>query len=112
MLREAKSASTLDHPFICEIYDADEIEDKTFIVMEFIKEENLSDKVSKKPLSLKDTFRIVSEVADALREAHKKGIVHRDLKPSNIMITPQGNAKIMDFGIARLLASPDLTGPE
>ncbi|MFX0200510.1 MAG: protein kinase, partial [Candidatus Hodarchaeota archaeon] len=107
LLREAKSAAALDHPFICKIYDADETADKTFIVMEFIKGENLSEKVRKRPLPLKDTFRIISEVADALEEAHKKGIVHRDLKPSNIMITPQGHAKVMDFGIAKRVYSEE-----
>ncbi len=107
LLREAKSAAALDHPFICKIYDADESEDKTFIVMEFVKGEDLSERMNKKPLSLKEIFRIVSEVAEALEEAHKKGIVHRDLKPGNIMITPQGHAKVMDFGIAKRISTED-----
>ena len=107
LLREAKSAAALDHPFICKIYDADEMEGKTFIVMEFIKGESLSEKMKKKPQSLKDIFRIVSEVAEALEEAHKKGIIHRDLKTGNIMITPQGHAKVMDFGIAKRIYSED-----
>ncbi len=107
LLREAKSAAALDHPFICKIYDADESEDKTFIVMEFVKGEDLSERMNKKPFSLKEIFRIVSEVAEALEEAHKKGIVHRDLKPGNIMITPQGHAKVMDFGIAKRISTED-----
>ncbi len=107
LLREAKSAAALDHPFICKIYDADESEDKTFIVMEFVKGEDLSERMNKKPLALKEIFRIVSEVAEALEEAHKKGIVHRDLKPGNIMITPQGHAKVMDFGIAKRISTED-----
>jgi len=107
LLREAKSAAALDHPFICKIYDADETQDKTFIVMEFVKGENLNELISKKGLSLREIFRIVSEVAEALEEAHKKGIVHRDLKPGNIMITPQGHAKVMDFGIAKRVIPED-----
>jgi len=101
LIREAKSAAALDHPFICKIYDADEIDGRAFIAMEFVEGENLSIRMSRKPLSLKDIFQIILETAEALEEAHTKGIVHRDLKPSNIMVTRQGHTKVMDFGIAK-----------
>jgi len=112
LIREAKSAAALDHPFICKIYDSDETEGKAFISMEFVEGESLNEKIRQRPLNLNDIFRIISEVAEALEVAHKKGIIHRDLKPSNIMITPQGHAKVMDFGIAKWVYPEDepLTG--
>jgi serine/threonine protein kinase/Flp pilus assembly protein TadD len=101
LIREAKFAAALDHPFICKIYDADEIDGRAFIAMEFVEGENLNIRMERKPLSLKEIFQIILETAEALEEAHNKGIVHRDLKPSNIMVTPQGHTKVMDFGIAK-----------
>lgn len=100
-LREAKSAAALDHPFICKVYETGECEGKSFIAMEFVDGQTLDEKMHKEPFSLGDTLRIILEITEALEKAHKRGIVHRDLKPANIMITPQGHAKVMDFGLAK-----------
>ena len=100
-LREAKSAAALDHPFICKIFEAGDHAGKAFIVMEYVEGQDLQKKLEKEHLPLRESLRIISEIAEALEEAHKKGIVHRDLKPANIMITPQGHTKVMDFGLAK-----------
>ena len=100
-LREAKSAAALDHPFICKIFEAGDEGGRAYISMEYVEGQNLQEKLEKEVLPLRETLRIVLEIAEALEEAHKKGIVHRDLKPANIMITPQGHTKVMDFGLAK-----------
>jgi tetratricopeptide (TPR) repeat protein/predicted Ser/Thr protein kinase len=100
-MREAKSAAALDHPFICKVYETGESEGKSFIVMEYVEGQTLDEKLKQEPFSLRDTIRIALEITEALEKAHKRGIVHRDLKPANIMITPQGHAKVMDFGLAK-----------
>jgi serine/threonine protein kinase/tetratricopeptide (TPR) repeat protein len=100
-LREAKSAAALDHPFICQIYETGEIEGKAFIAMEYVEGKNLSQRMQEGRLPLKDALQTTLEIAEALEVAHKKGIVHRDLKPANIMLTVQGHAKVMDFGLAK-----------
>ncbi len=99
--REAKSAAALDHPFICKVYETGESEEKSFIAMEYVEGKTLHEKMEEEPLSLRDALRIALEIAEALDAAHKKRIIHRDLKPANIMITPQGHAKVMDFGLAK-----------
>jgi len=101
LLREAKAAAALDHPFICKIYEAGEVDGNAFIVMEYIEGKDLMDKIEKEPLSFKESLRVFLEIAEALEKAHEKGVVHRDLKPSNIMLTPQGHVKVMDFGLAK-----------
>jgi tetratricopeptide (TPR) repeat protein/predicted Ser/Thr protein kinase len=100
-VREAKSAAALDNPFICKVYETGESEEKPFIAMEFVEGKTLNDKLKEEPFALRDALRIALEISEALDAAHKKGIVHRDLKPANIMITPQGHAKVMDFGLAK-----------
>ena len=102
-LREAKSAAALDHPFICNIYEAGVEDGKSFISMEYVQGENLKDKLEKSQLPLKDALEMATEIAEALETAHKANIVHRDLKPSNIMLTPDGHVKVMDFGLAKQL---------
>jgi tetratricopeptide (TPR) repeat protein/predicted Ser/Thr protein kinase len=101
LLREAKAAASLDHPFICKIFEAGEHEGKVFIVMEYVEGNDLKGKLDEGTLPLRDSLQVALEIAEALEDAHKKGIVHRDLKPSNIMLTPQGHAKVMDFGLAK-----------
>jgi tetratricopeptide (TPR) repeat protein/predicted Ser/Thr protein kinase len=103
-LREAKAAASLDHPFICEIHQVGEVDGKTFIVMEYIDGETLAARLKQGALPIKEAVRIVLEVAEALECAHSKGIVHRDLKPGNIMLTSQGHAKVMDFGLAKQIS--------
>lgn len=100
-VREAKSAAALDHPFICKVYEAGEVGNIAYIIMEYIEGESLSKKIKDEPLPLRDALNLALETAEALEKAHKSGIVHRDLKPANIMITPQGRAKVMDFGLAK-----------
>ena len=101
LVREAKAAASLDHPFICKIFETGEFEGKAFIVMEYIEGKDLRGKLDEGTLPLRDALQMALEIAEALEEAHEKGIVHRDLKPSNIMITPRGHVKVMDFGLAK-----------
>lgn len=101
LVREAKAAASLDHPFICKIYETGEFEGKAFIVMEYIEGKDLRGKLDEDVIPLRDALEMSLEIAEALEEAHEKGIVHRDLKPSNVMITPRGHVKVMDFGLAK-----------
>ena len=101
LVREAKAAAGLDHPFICKIFETGEFEGNAYIVMEFVPGQTLEQRLKDSPLSPEEALRVALEVSEALEEAHDKDIVHRDLKPANIMITPQGHAKVMDFGLAR-----------
>ena len=105
-LREAKSAAALDHPYICKIYETGEVEGRSFIAMEYIRGETLGERLARGPLPLAESMRIASEMAEALETAHEREIVHRDLKPSNIMLTVGGHVKILDFGLAKRVASP------
>jgi len=100
-LHEAKAAACLDHPFICQIHETGESEGRAYIVMEYIEGVTLSEKMAAGKLPLKVALQTVLEVAEALEIAHGRGIVHRDLKPANIILTPQGHAKVMDFGLAK-----------
>ncbi len=101
LLKEAKAAASLDHPFICKIYETGEAARKVFFVMEYVEGRDLMQRLEEGSLPLRDSLQMSLEIAEALEEAHNKGIVHRDLKPSNIMITPQGHIKVMDFGLAK-----------
>src|SRR5262249_5123881 len=100
-VREARAASAVSSPDIAAIYDIGEHEGTSYIVMEYIEGEPLSKKIENGPLPVNDTIDILSQVADALDEAHKQGIVHRDIKSDNIMITERGLVKILDFGLVK-----------
>lgn len=100
--REAKAAATLNHPNICTVYEIDEVNEQMFIAMEFVEGESLREKVQSRPAQVPVALDLVIQAAQGLQEAHAKGITHRDIKSANIMVTPRGQVKLMDFGLAQL----------
>ena len=108
-VHEAQAAAALDHPNICTVYEIDEADGHTFITMAYVEGQSLREKTESGPLKLEEALSLATDIARGLQEAHEKNIVHRDIKSANVMVTKKGQAKITDFGLAKLADSTRVT---
>ena len=110
--REARLLASINHPNIATIHGLEKSEDQQFLVMELIEGDTLRERIEKGPLAKDEALEVCQQIAEGLESAHEKGIIHRDLKPANVKVTPEGNVKILDFGIAKVFQDrPDETDP-
>src|SRR5947207_1862041 len=112
LFREARAAATLDHPNICSIYEVNEDGDCLFIVMQYVEGKTLATTLVESPLKPDEVIDVGIQVAEALSEAHARGVIHRDIKPQNVIITPRGQLKVLDFGLARVTQNEQNSEPE
>jgi serine/threonine protein kinase len=108
-IREAQTAASLDHPHIATIFEINEEGERVYISMAYIEGQSLREKIAQGPLKIEEALDIAIQIAEGLKAAHARGVVHRDIKPANIMLTPEGQAKIMDFGLAKFAKGADVT---
>jgi serine/threonine protein kinase/Tfp pilus assembly protein PilF len=112
LIHEARAVAKLEHSNICAVYGFEEVGDHSFIVMQYVKGETLEELLKRKPLELIQALRMAEQIAGALSAAHERGIIHRDIKPRNLIVTPEGQIKILDFGLAKLVPKPTPEQPE
>ena len=105
--REAKVLASLNHPNIAAIYGFEEVDGRSFLVMELVEGETLAESLHRGALTVEDTLDVGKQMAEALEAAHDKGIIHRDLKPANVKISPEGKVKVLDFGLAKAMSGGD-----
>jgi len=109
LLREARMAARLNHPHVCTIYEVGEVGGQAYIAMELISGQALSERLACGRMGVEEVLRLGRQIADALAHAHDHGVVHRDLKSANVVVTPEGRAKVLDFGLADRISDPELT---
>src|SRR2546430_1525945 len=112
LFREARAAATLDHPNICAIHEVNEDGDCLFIVMQYVEGKTLATRLAGSRLGPDEVIDVGIQVGEALSEAHIRGVIHRDIKPQNVIITPRGQVKVLDFGLARVAHIEETAGPE
>ena len=108
--REARVLASLSHPNIAGIHGIEEVDGKRFLVMELVEGQTLAERIQQGPMQIEEVVRIAKQIAEAVESAHEKGVVHRDLKPANVNITPDGNVKVLDFGLAKALIGDPMSG--